>query len=247
MSLNEPDIYPFSVTDISNKDALIISPHPDDESLGCGGSIIKHIQAGRKVKVIFLTNGDKGDFTGRFGNDYVNIRKKSAVKAMEILGVSDFEFWGFPDRELKFSFEQVFYKLKKLIEIFYPSVIYVPSPFEAHPDHKTAFNIVWALKDIFKGQILIYEILMALYPNILVDITNQFKRKQKAIKQYKTEIYYNDYLKKIAGLNRFRTATLPENIEYAEAFFVIDTPLINVDKQFLHLYNSLTEKMHFST
>ncbi len=239
MLLNEPDIYPFSVTDISNKDALIISPHPDDESLGCGGSIIKHVQAGSRVKVIFLTNGDKGDFMGRFGNNYISIRKKSAVKAMEILGVNDFEFWGFGDRELSFSFEQVSYKIKKLIETFHPSVIYVPSPFEAHPDHKAAFNIIWNLKEIFKGQIMIYEILMALYPNMLVDITNQFKRKQNAIKQYKTEIFYNSYHEKIAGLNRFRTATLPKNIEYAEAFFFIDMSVINVDNHLFSLYKYL--------
>lgn len=247
MSLNEPDIYPFSVTDISSKDALVIAPHPDDESLGCGGSIIKHIQTGSRVKVVFLTNGDKGDFKGKFGRDYINIRKKSAIKAMEILGVHDFEFWEFGDRELEAFFDQILEKVKNSIEKFNPSVVYAPSPFEAHPDHKTAFNIVWSLKESFKGHIVIYEILMALYPNILVDITRQFKRKQKAIKQYKTEIYYNDYLKKIAGLNRFRTATLPENIEYAEAFFVVDTPLINVDEKFLHLYNSLIEKMHCST
>lgn len=245
MPLNEPDIYPFSVTDISNKDALIIAPHPDDESLGCGGSIIKHIQAGSRVKIVFLTDGDKGDFKGRFGRDYINIRKKSAIKAMNLFGVNDFEFWGFGDRELRFSLEQVSNKLKKIIETFHPSLIYVPSPFEAHPDHKTAFEIVWGLKEIFQGQIVIYEILMALYPNILVDITNQFKKKQKAIKQYKTEIYYNDYLEKISGLNRFRTATLPNNIKYAEAFFVVDTPIINTDKQFLYLYNSLTQIIQF--
>lgn len=227
MPLNESDIYPFSATDISKKDALIIAPHPDDESLGCGGSIIKHIEAGSKVKVIFLTNGDKGDFVGRFGNDYISIRKKSAIKAMKILGVKDFEFWNFGDRELNSSFEQISYKIKEVIKTFQPSIIYVPSPFEAHPDHKTAFNILWNLREVFKGQTAIYEVLMALYPNILVDITNQFKKKQKAIKQYKTEMYYNDYLKKIAGLNRFRTATLPKNIKYAEAFFIIETPLIN--------------------
>lgn len=64
--LNEPDIYPYSVSDLSRKDALVIAPHPDDESLGCGGSIAKHIKAKSRVKVIFLTDGDKGDFEGRF-------------------------------------------------------------------------------------------------------------------------------------------------------------------------------------
>ncbi|NWF98837.1 MAG: PIG-L family deacetylase [Nitrospirae bacterium] len=225
MSLNESDIYPFSVTDLSSKDALVIAPHPDDETLGCGGSIIKHVQAGSRVKVIFLTNGDKGDFKGKFGKDYINIRKKSASKAMEILGVNDFEFWEFGDREINASLDKISEKIKNSMETFNPSVIYATSPLEAHPDHKSAFNLVWQFREIFKGCFAFYEVLMALYPNILVDITSQFQKKQKAIKQYKTENYYNDYLEKISGLNRFRTATLPNSIKYAEAFLLINTPL----------------------
>lgn len=241
MPIKESDIYPFSVTDISSKDALVIAPHPDDESLGCGGSIIKHVQAGSKVKIIFLTNGDKGDFMGKFGSNYMDIRRKSAVKAMKVLGVDDFEFWGFQDRELYYSKQEILNRLKKLFETFYPSIIYLTSPFEAHPDHKATFDIGCDLKE-FNGKLVFYEVLMALYPNMLVDITNQFKKKQKAIKQYKTEIYYNDYIEKITGLNRFRTTTLPKNVKYAEAFFAIDTPIIDKDMLFIQIINKITLK-----
>jgi LmbE family N-acetylglucosaminyl deacetylase len=218
MPLNEPDIYPYSVTDFSSKDALLIAPHPDDESLGCGGSIIKHIKAQSRVKVVFLTNGDKGDFLGRFGKEYVETRRDSALKAMGALGVGDYEFWGYGDRELNPVFRELSERFRHTIDNFNPAVIYAPSPYEAHPDHRTAFNLVWELKDKFEISCIFYEVLMAVYPNMLVDITDEMKRKIEAIECYHTEVYYNDYVEKITGLNRFRTATLPKDVKYAEAF-----------------------------
>lgn len=222
MPLNEPDIYPYSVTDFSSKDALIIAPHPDDESLGCGGSIIKHIKAKSRVKVVFLTNGDKGDFLGKFGKEYVDTRRRSALKAMGALGVEDYEFWGYGDRELNSIFRELSERLQQTINNFNPAVIYAPSPYEAHPDHGTAFRLTWKVKDKFEISCVFYEVLMAVYPNVLVDITDEMKRKIDAIECYHTEVYYNDYVEKITGLNRFRTATLPKDVKYAEAFVIID-------------------------
>jgi LmbE family N-acetylglucosaminyl deacetylase len=225
MPLNEPDIYPYALTDISSKDALIIAPHPDDESLGCGGSIIKHIRAKSRVKVIFLTNGDKGDFQGRFGKEYVEIRKNSARKAMGILGVEDFEFWGYGDRELAAATGEAEEKLLYTIRAFSPSLLYAPSPLEAHPDHKAAFQIVWNLRTRIQISYAFYEVLMALYPNALVDISDEMEQKRKAIESYHTEVYYNDYVTKVLGLNRFRTATLPKTIRYSEAFFLVENQM----------------------
>jgi len=223
MSLNEPDIYPYDVTDISSKDALIIAPHPDDESLGCGGSIIKHIRAKSRVKVVFLTNGDKGDFKGKFGKEYIEIRKSSAQEAMGVLGVEDYEFWGYEDRELFAARGKAEEQLHLTVRAFSPSVLYAPSPLEAHPDHKSAFQVVWNLRSQFQITFAFYEVLMALYPNALVDISDEMEQKRKAIESYHTEVYYNDYVTKVLGLNRFRTATLPKTVRYSEAFFLIQS------------------------
>jgi LmbE family N-acetylglucosaminyl deacetylase len=234
----ESDIYPYSVSDLSSKDALIIAPHPDDESLGCGGSIVRHIKAGSTVKVIFMTNGDRGDFEESFGKEYVEIRRKSAQKAMEILGVNDFEFWGYSDRRLHLVFQEVKERLFHAIETFSPSLIYAPSPLEAHPDHKIAFEVAWALREKLGITLAFYEVLMALYPNVLVDITGEMEQKKRAIESYSTEVYYNDYVTKVEGLNRFRTATLPKNIRYAEAFLLFKKGMQIADTFPLKLFNA---------
>ena len=222
MFKNESEVYPYSVTDFSQKDALVLAPHPDDESLGCGGSIARHVKAGSRVKVIFHTDGDRGDFEGRFGEEYVEIRRQSAQKAMEILGVKDYEFWGYRDRNLDATGEDIANTLFSVVEAFSPSLIYAPSPFEAHPDHRALFKIAWKLRERLDITLVLYEVLMALYPNILVDITNEVGQKKKAIESYHTEVYYNDYVSKVEGLNRFRTATLPDTVKYAEGFILIE-------------------------
>ncbi len=222
MLQNESDIYPYSVTDLSRMNALVLAPHPDDESLGCGGSITKHIKAGSRVKVIFLTDGDKGDFENRFAENYVKIRRQSAQKAMEILGVKDYEFWGYRDRSLHQIEGEVVDRLLHIVEAFPPSLIYAPSPYEAHPDHKTTAKIALKIFEKTGITLLLYEVLMALFPTILVDISSEMERKRKAINSYYTEIYYNNYITKIEGLNRFRTTTLPNTVTFAEGFILLE-------------------------
>jgi len=215
---SEAELYPYSVSNLSRLDALVIAPHPDDESLGCGGSIIKHVDSSSRVKVIFLTNGDSGDFNGRYQEEYVNLRRASAIRALEILGVRDHEFWGYKDRGIAEVAEEVTDRLRHTIKAFSPDLIYVPSPFEVHPDHKIASMIGWRISREVGVDVIFYEVITALYPNVLIDITSEMERKRKAIRCYHTELYYNDYLSCIEALNRFRTLTLPKEVRFAEGF-----------------------------
>jgi|Deesub1362A_J573_1020465.scaffolds.fasta_scaffold00162_43 LmbE family N-acetylglucosaminyl deacetylase len=219
---NETDIYPYSVRDLSRFDTLVIAPHPDDESLGCGGSIIKHVNSGSRVKVIFLTDGDSGDFNGIYGKEYVSLRRASAGEALMILGVRDYEFWGYKDRGVATVSEEITDRLRQAIKGFSPDLIYVPSPFEVHPDHRTASVIGWRIFKETGVRVIFYEVIVALYPNILVDITSEIEKKKEAIRCYHTELYYNDYLSCIEGLNRFRTFTLPKEMRFAEGFVLFD-------------------------
>jgi LmbE family N-acetylglucosaminyl deacetylase len=223
MIQNEPDLYPYSIADFSSRDALVIAPHPDDESIGCGGSIVKHVAAGSRIKVVFLTDGELGDFESRYGEGYRALRRRSTQEALGMLGVSDYEFWGYPDRNLSSSEDLVGERLLGTIESFAPSLVYATSPFEAHPDHRASFNALWKMRNRLAVPILLYEVLIALYPNVLVDISREMEQKLGAIRRYNTELRYNDYIGKVQGLNRFRTATLPGDIQYAEAFIRLET------------------------
>ena len=93
MLREEQEIIPYEKTDLTGRRVLVFSPHPDDETVGCGGSLALHVRAGDPVKVIFLTNGARGDFSGKTNREeYIALRRKEAMKASQILGIKDIAF-----------------------------------------------------------------------------------------------------------------------------------------------------------
>ncbi len=215
-------VYPYGGVDLRGMDAIVVAPHPDDESIGCGGSIVRHLTAGSRVMVIFLTDGQKGDFEDRFGGEYLKIRRESTLRALDVLGVKDYEFWGYPDSELERFGNVVFDRLKETIGRFKPDILYAPSPFEPHPDHRTAALVGWRLWKKMKQRVAFYEALAPLFPNMINDITDVAETKSRAIGCYHTELVYSDYVSRTAGLNKYRTSTLSRESLFAEAFMLLD-------------------------
>ena len=80
------------------KKVLIVVAHPDDEVLGCGGTIAKLVDEKNKVKVIFLSDGESSRLK-KVNNKKNLFRRACAVKAMKVLGVKNFSFNRFPDNE----------------------------------------------------------------------------------------------------------------------------------------------------
>ena len=164
MPYQESELFPYDVTDLSSFDALVVAPHPDDEAIGCGGVIAHHVRAGRRVKVLFLTDGGQGDLQGRYGGDYRILRQQSAREALGILGVTEYEFWNYGDRSLYQERFEVQVRLYDAISAFSPTIIYGPSGFELHPDHRTVFEMLWEAKERNGLPLALYECLVPLVP-----------------------------------------------------------------------------------
>ena len=77
----ESDIIPFSAVPPFGERALVLAPHPDDETLGCGGTIRLLLVANKRVKVVFLTSGEQADHSHN-NTDYAVLREKEAGKAL---------------------------------------------------------------------------------------------------------------------------------------------------------------------
>ena len=75
---------------------LVLSPHPDDDAIGCGGAILHHTTQGDQVSVIYLTSGEGGGH-GRPPTETARLRENEARTAAEIMGVISVEFWRLPD------------------------------------------------------------------------------------------------------------------------------------------------------
>jgi len=225
---SEEHLVPFHVTCMTGKKVLVLAPHPDDESIGCGGALALHALSGDPVKVVFLTNGAMGDSSGkRDREEYVSLRKKEALEACAGLGITDTEFWLYEDRRLAGS-RGALRQMIDLLESYSPELVYAPSLIEINPDHRAACFLLYdAIRSRdFNFEVAFYEGSQPISANVLVDITSVLDRKIEAIGVYETQLSERPYGELSIALNRFRTLTLPKEITHAEAFSLWSSGLI---------------------
>ena len=225
---SEDSLIPFHSTDLTGKRVLVLAPHPDDETFGCGGALALHAGAGDPVKVVFLTNGAAGDTSGKTGKgQYVKLRQDEAVKACACLGVTAFEFWSYEDRSLAGS-HGVLRRMIDLLEDFRPQLVYAPSPLEFHPDHRAACFLLCDAIGSYRPDldIAFYEVGQPLRVNLLVDITGALNSKVKAVSAYGSQLKERPYGDICMGLDRYRSLTLPEDVTHAEGFSLWGASLI---------------------
>lgn len=225
--LLEHELVPYSNSLPTGNRIIVLAPHPDDETFGCGGAILQLVEMKKDIKVIFLTSGDKADPNHKANKiihdkmhitDYSLMREDEAKKALYVLSVTDYVFLRYPDRELHLYYNQIYEQLKGLINDYRPDTIYSPSPIELNPDHRTCAQLSLALQNSFK--IAFYEVTSPLRPNQLVDITNYYDKKMTALSQYNSQIGLIDYSYYISALNRFRALTVSKT--YCEAYWLLE-------------------------
>ena len=99
-----------------HKKVLVVAAHPDDEILGCGGTIRKFTKKGAKVKILFISDGETSrKIKNEKRNQKINLRKKAAIKAASILKADKPIFLDYPDNQLdKFPLLKYVKELEKL-------------------------------------------------------------------------------------------------------------------------------------
>lgn len=211
-------------TDLTGNRVLVLAPHPDDETLGCGGVLSLHVLAKDPVKIIFLTDGRYGDLLNKYPNkaEYVLIREEEAKRACSKLQIHEVEFFRYPDRGLHTTIDSCA-RLDSAIEEFNPTLIYAPAQSEFHIDHKTTNELLWSVinKHPKCKMLAFYEIDPPLTPNVYIDISNVVDSKTNAIKEYKSQLEVYSYDTATAGLNQFRAKRFKRNTTHAEAFYLV--------------------------
>jgi len=216
------------------KRVLVFAAHPDDDIIGCGGSLAKHVKLGNQVSVCYMTSGDSGSL------DYAKkklarIRENEARHAAEVIGFHNLTYLRNPDGYLEFNMDN----LKKLVELIRkkkPNVIYVHHQSEGHQDHRMTYQLVtesagraggpWFQE--FKGKpwlvdtILAYEVSTPLSEfNYVEDISEFINKKVAALKKHESQIKNIRYDEAAEGLARYRGVMTGKG-KYCEAFRIIN-------------------------
>lgn len=209
----ETDFIPYqAVAHLPARHALVLAPHPDDEVFGCGGAVLAHVQRGTPVSVIILTDGSL------YGDAAVRMAESRA--AATLLGCGEPEFWAYPDRGLRHDQDLVGRLVQKIVATG-ADLVYAPSPWEVHPDHRQTASAA-AQAVLHTGvRIAYYEVGSPLRPNLLLDITAHAAAKMQAMRCFASQMEQQDYPRHIAALNQYRTYTLPRDVTAAEAYLLL--------------------------
>ncbi len=142
-----------------SKSTIVFSPHQDDETLGCGGTIFLKKQAQADLKIVFMTDGSRSHASLVPENELKSIRKQEAIAAAKILGVAeqDVIFLDFPDGTLSQNQEDAILKVIKLLEDCQPEEIFIPYDQEQPADHWSTNTIVVSAIKTSRLKTTIYE------------------------------------------------------------------------------------------
>src|SRR5262245_61629908 len=199
---------------------LVLAPHPDDEAIGCGGSLCQHAAKGDRVTVVFLTSGELG-LKHLPREKAWAIREREAKAAGKILGVGRLHFLRQPDWTLGENIKPAARALRPLLSAAKASLIYVPHEGEWHPDHQAALPVLRAALRGWQGtlpEVRAYEVWTPLATHDHVaNIGRVLSRKLRALRAHRSQLEEYDYERAVRGLNAFR-GELAAKCRYAEVF-----------------------------
>jgi LmbE family N-acetylglucosaminyl deacetylase len=199
---------------------LSLSPHPDDDVLGCGGALYLQKLKGAEVVSVCFTDGRKGA-KGSYSEDAMaDVRKEEAKRAAKVLGISEMCFLGERDHELV-PRPEVISALSGIIDGFAPTSIFLPSIIDGHSDHLATNSILVQALQKYKGAPLMcyqYELWTPILPNCMVDITDIIDVKKKAVLEFKSQTSQANLLDAIMGLSKYRSVLLLNGDRYVESF-----------------------------
>ena len=210
---------------------LVIAVHPDDETVGCGGTLLKHKASGDEVHWLICTTIDKT-------NSYYKTREdelKIVADAYKFNSVNNLRLKTMQVDE--YGMSSLIDKISNVINTIKPNIIYLPFKGDVHSDHRKIFEASYSCTKSFRypfiKKIYMMEILSetefapstkedSFIPNTFVDISAYFEKKIEIMKIFKSEISIHPFPRSernLKSLATLRGATA--GCEYAESFVLL--------------------------
>ena len=174
---------------------LVIAAHPDDELLGCGGTLIKHVQQGDEVRCLLMCEGESLRYVGQ------NIQMAdSTEQAAKVIGFSQVVRCNFPDQRLDtFSLVDIIKPIEQTVDSYEPDIVYVQNGEDINRDHQIVYEAASvALRPTAPSVKEIYTFYTvgstewnypaAFRPNVFVNIEEQLEKKLEAFRCYHSEV-----------------------------------------------------------
>ena len=198
-----------------SRTVLIVAAHTDDEALGCGGTIAKHVEQGDTVYAVFLADG----VSSRAGASKAEqeTRDAAARRAHEVLGIKKSFMLGFPDNRMdSVPLLDIVQRLEAVLNEVKPQIIYTHHLGDLNIDHRITHQAVMTASRPIPGssikEIYAFEVLSAsewntpgfctFTPNVFVDITAQLETKMNALSAYELEMREVPHTRSMGNIRR---------------------------------------------
>ncbi len=221
----------------SKPNVLVIAAHPDDEVLGCGGTIAKLASEGARVNIAFMTDGEGARHKKGNISPSVKRRREAAHNACKILGASVTDFGDFPDNRMdSVDLLDIIQHVERLLARHHPTQVFTHHAGDLNVDHRLTHQaVVTACRPQLSQTVrtlLFFETpsstewqvpgaASAFEPNWFVDISKTHKKKMAALEAYGEELRAWPHPRSLKGIDhllRWRGATV--GVEAAEAFML---------------------------
>ena len=207
---------------------LIVAPHMDDETLGCGGIIAKRKLQGYSVDVLTVTQPSEP----MYSKDFIENENEECREALDSLGVDNVYQLTYPTTKLEeISSNELISQIKKILDISMPQEIFISHRGDIHKEHKIVSDACMvacrpknnvSVKKIYSYEVLsetdwdIPNTVNAFIPNVYVDVSDVFQKKIDALRKYKSQVM-GDYsarsIDSITSLARHRGRLLELNMQ----------------------------------
>lgn len=184
---------------------LVLAPHIDDDVIGAGGCLRKHVEQGDEVAVLYLA-------------DCTPERIGEAKEAASVIGFGILDFLPYEGKSLAGNIE-LDAKISAVLADYKPQIVYLPSFLDRHNDHIAINHCLVGLHEKYgySFDVRAYEVWTAVIPNLVVDISGTAEKKKEALSKYGSQLLSHDWLEAALSLNRYRGVVSGVGV-FAEAF-----------------------------
>ena len=218
-----------AILHVNSRNVVIVAAHPDDEVLGCGGTISKLIKSGHRVIILYLSSGDSQE----------ERREKEALRVCDFFQISSHYFLRLKGPSFKVSSPNI-QKVIRIFKLITPTLVYINHDQESDYEHRIAFQLVtesyWRYNHQVSFEkramgIVLYEVhRLLLTHNLVEDISAEMDTKMKAMSLYHSQLKSTRWDLAIKGLNQYR-GRLHNQMKFAEVFQV---KILNSILPYLH-------------